>query len=274
MKKKKTNSLIKKDITTDFSIAAVNPDRINSAAVAKVTEHLPALAEKTRMFGSQSSQHSLSLMTLTMMTGHSPYRMMRQVMAEVERRKMALAEAQVDHAKLLEDYDDLILKTDPISKAKLRLKCVSIEHLEDKMNGSFTDIAVLIDAYHGIKEKNGITEWDEKDFELGEKLFHVRRGFDLAYKDVMISGKVSNSTVEYTAQFGVHPQVAEAECLIYCKSVEEELKNGNILHSNHLEEFLDDMANKYVNGVAKTTERLFGKADVTNSAYMNVKERT
>ena len=270
---KTTNLLIKKDITTNFNIVAVNPDRINSAAVAKVTEHLPALAEKTRMFGSQSSQHSLSLMTLTMMTGHSPYRMMRQVLAEVERRKMALAESQVEHAQLLVDHEELSAKTDPVSQAKFRLKCVSIDHIEEKINGSVVDIAVLIDAYHGIMEKNGITEWDEEDFEFGEKLFHVRRGFDLAYKDVILGGKVSNSTVEYTSQFGVHPQVAEAECLIYCKSIEKALSEGIVVHSNNLEEFLDEMANKYVGGVDKTTERLFGKADITNSAYMNIKDR-
>lgn len=268
----KTTKSLAISATPVFGLEAINPDRINSAAIAKVTEHLPELAEKTRMFGSQNSQHSLSLMTLTMMTGHSPYRMMRQVLAEVERRKMALAESQVEHAKLLVDHEELSEKTDLVSRAKFKLNCVSIEHLEEKINGSVVDIAVLIDAYHGIMEKNGITEWDEEDFEFGEKLFHVRRGFDLAYKDVILGGKVSNSTVEYTSQFGVHPQVAEAECLIYCKAIEKALVEGIVVHSNHLEEFLDEMANKYVGGVDKTTERLFGKADITNSAYMNIKD--
>ena len=73
---------LKADIT--FSLPAISADKINAAAVAKVNKHLPELAEKTRAFDRQNSQTTLSLMTLTMMTGHSPYRMMRQIMAEVE----------------------------------------------------------------------------------------------------------------------------------------------------------------------------------------------
>jgi hypothetical protein len=59
------------DIT--FSLPALSSDRVNAAAVAKVNKHLPELAEKTRAFDRQNSQTTISLMTLTMMTGHSPY---------------------------------------------------------------------------------------------------------------------------------------------------------------------------------------------------------
>ena len=41
--------------------------------------------------------------------------------------------------------------------------------MEQKINGSFKDIATLIDAYNNIKEANGIKDWDEVAFEKEEK---------------------------------------------------------------------------------------------------------
>jgi hypothetical protein len=151
------------DIT--FSLPALSSDRVNAAAVAKVNKHLPELAEKTRAFDRQNSQTTLSLMTLTMMTGHSPYRIMRQIMAEVEKRKMALAQAQVSHAKLLVKLERLENKDDPVSIAKFRQNSFALDIMESKINGSFKDIATMIDAYQNIKAKNGIDNWDEEAFE-------------------------------------------------------------------------------------------------------------
>lgn len=261
-----TDLSLKADIT--FSLPAISADKINAAAVAKVNKHLPELAEKTRAFDRQNSQTTLSLMTLTMMTGHSPYRMMRQVMAEVEKRKMALAEAQVSHAKLLIKLEKLKGKDDPVSIAKFREGSFSLDMMESKVNGSFKDIATMIDAYENIKAKNDIDDWDEEAFEAEEKKHHVRRGFELMYRNLLDSGRAATSTIEYTAQYGVHPQVALKECSIYLKGVSEAIDEGIVLHANHLEDFLDEMANKYMVCVDATAERLFGKADFTNTDYM------
>ena len=70
-----------------FDLPAVQENKINSAAVAKVNEFLPEIEEKTRAFDRNNSQTTLGLMTLTMLNGQSPMRMMRQVMAEIEKRK-------------------------------------------------------------------------------------------------------------------------------------------------------------------------------------------
>ena len=73
--------IIKKD-NIAFSLPAVAAGKINVAAVAKVNEFLPEIEEKTRAFDRNNSQTTLGLMTLTMLNGQSPMRMMRQVMAE------------------------------------------------------------------------------------------------------------------------------------------------------------------------------------------------
>lgn len=244
------------------------PQTINQKAVEKVNAHLAEVEEKTRAFDRQNSQTTLSLMTLTMMTGQSPYRMMRQVMAEIEKRKLALAESQVTYAKNLQELQELEGKDDMVSVAEYRHKSVLLKTLENKINGSFKDIATLLDSYYSIKEKNGIEDWDEKAFEVEEKKHHVRRGFELMYRNLMQGGRAEKSTLEYLQQYGVHPQVCLAEVSGYIKHTSERVAKKELIHANDLEDFLDQMAEKYHGNVDKTSERLFGKADFLNTDYM------
>ena len=265
LKKEKTK--IVKQETIGFAIQSNN---INEAAVEKVSQYLPELDIKTKAFGSQNSQTTLTMMSLTMLGGQSPYRMLRQILAEVEKRKGALSESQVTHAKFVREIEKLEDQTDdPVQAARYRRACVSITTLEGKINGSFADIATLIDAYNNIKETNGISdEWDEETFENAEKKHHVRRCFEMMYRNILDTGRISTATIEYMQQFGVHPQICQKEVQGYIVYTEDRIAQGEIPHANDLEEFLDEMGEKYWEGADKTSERLFGKKDFTNKDFM------
>ena len=77
----KPNSIVIGDKVT-FSMPTVTKGVINQNAVAKVNQGLPEFDEKTRSFDRNNSQTTLSMMSITMLNGHSPFRMMRQCMAE------------------------------------------------------------------------------------------------------------------------------------------------------------------------------------------------
>lgn len=272
---KTQNTEIKATDPVTFGITPISKSKINPQAVAIVNEFLPELDQKTKYFDRNNSQSTLSMMSLTMLNGHSPMRMMRQVLAETEKRKMALASAQVSHAKSLEKIqklqDKLFLDPDnPVLNAKLREAFVSIEMMESKINGSFKDIATLITAYNNLKEKHGIDDWSEEEFEQSEKKHHVRRGFELMYRNLMDGGRASTATIEYMQQYGIHPQVGFVEVNAYIQGVNNLIKENKIPHSNHLEEFLDEMAEKYYKESDKTTQRIFGKEDITNSEIMSL----
>ena len=280
------NKIVKKSTTTElkatdpitFGITPVSKSKINPQAVALVNEYLPELDEKTKFFDRNNSQSTLSMMSLTMLNGHSPHRMLRQVLAETEKRKMALAEAQVSHAKALEKIEKLqdkifLAPDNNVLNAKLRAAFVSIEMMESKINGSFKDIATLITAYNNLKENYGIEDWTEEEFENSEKKHHVRRGFELMYRNLMDGGRASTSTIEYMQQYGVHPQVGFVEVQGYITVVNELISKQQIPHSNHLEEFLDAMADKYYKESDKTTQRIFGKENITNSEIMSLMDK-
>jgi len=273
--KKETGGALKATDPVTFGITPVSKSQINSKAVALVNEFLPELDQKTKYFDRNNSQSTLSMMSLTMLNGHSPHRMLRQVLAETEKRKMALAEAQVSHAKALENIEDLQnqLAEDPtnnVKNAELRAAFVSIEMMESKINGSFKDIATLIEAYNNLKEKHGIEDWTEADFENHEKKHHVRRGFELMYRNLMDGGRASTSTIEYMQQYGIHPQVGMAEVQVYMNSVTDRLNKGVLLHANDLEDFLDAMADKYHKNADVTSERIYGKQDTVNTDILSI----
>ena len=276
--KKETSTELKATDPITFGITPVSKSKINPQAVALVNEFLPELDEKTKFFDRNNSQSTLSMMSLTMLNGHSPLRMLRQVLAETEKRKMALAEAQVSHAQALKKIDKLqeklFLEPDnKIAQAKLRAAFVGIESMESKINGSFKDIATLITAYNNMKENFGVDDWTEEEFEDSEKKHHVRRGFELMYRNLLDGGRASTSTIEYMQQYGVHPQVGFVEVQGYITVVNELISKQQIPHSNHLEEFLDAMANKYYKEADKTTERIFGKTDITNTDIVSLIEK-
>ena len=268
------NNLVKKEkiklIKQETIGFAIQSNNINEAAVEKVSQYLPELDTKTKAFGSQNSQTTISMMTLTMLGGQSPFRMLRQILAEVEKRKGALSDSQVSHAKLVREIKRLEDQTDdPVNAAKYRKACVSITTLEQKINGSFADIATLIDAYNNIKATQGISDdWDEEAFEDAEKRHHVRRCFEMMYRNLLDGGRVSTSTIEYMQQFGVHPQICQKEVQGYILYTEERIVGGEVLHANDLENFLDEMGEKYWEGADKTSERLFGKKNFANKDFM------
>lgn len=276
--KKETSTELKATDPITFGITPVSKSKINPQAVALVNEFLPELDEKTKFFDRNNSQSTLSMMSLTMLNGHSPHRMLRQVLAETEKRKMALAEAQVSHAKALKNIDKLQEKVflepdNKIAQAKLRAAFVGIEMMESKINGSFKDIATLITAYNNLKENYKIEDWTEEEFEESEKKHHVRRSFELMYRNLMDGGRASTATIEYMQQYGVHPQVGFVEVQGYISVVNELISKQQIPHSNHLEEFLDAMADKYYKESDKTTQRIFGKENITNSEIMSLMDK-
>tara|TARA_B100001094_G_scaffold303063_1_gene330863 strand:- start:696 stop:1523 length:828 start_codon:yes stop_codon:yes gene_type:complete len=260
------SNVVTKPIT--FSLPIEASENINQVAAARVAEKLPEIDKATRAFDRNNSQTTLSMMTLTMLNGHSPYRMLRQITAEVEKRKMALSEAQVGHAKQRVKILELEGEDDVVSEAELKAARHGLVMMENKINGSIKDIAVLIDSYENIKENFSIDVWDEEAFEREEKRHHVRRGFELMYRNLMDGGRASTATIEYMQQYGVHPQVAMTEVSGYLQYTADRIKQQILPHSNDLEEFLDQMANKYYKNADKTAERIFGKADFINPEYM------
>ena len=248
----------------------INLQKQNKALVERVKKALPAIDKHTRIFDRQNSQTTIQLMTLTMLGGSSPLRMLRQVTAEVEKRKNALYDAQHTVAKTQEEIDALEKKEKLTSaeKAELIQLKYSVNQINNKANGSLKDIATLADAYENIMSNNNMKDWDEEDFENEEKKHHVRRGFEMLYRNMVEYGRAKEATLEYMQQYGVHAQMELAEMSGYINYVDTIIKDKEVIDASHLEDFLDKMRDKYVNNADIVSSRLFGRDGIINKAYM------
>jgi len=248
----------------------INLTKQNKALVERVKNALPAIDRHTRIFDRKNSQTTIQLMTLTMLGGHSPLRMLRQVTAEVEKRKNALYDAQHNVAKKQEEIDVLEEKQNltSVEKAELIKLKHDVNQINNKANGSLKDIATLADAYDNIMSNNRIKDWNEEDFENEEKGHHVRRGFEMLYRNLVEYSRAKEATLEYLQQYGVHAQMAITEVSGYINHAGNLIKEKRILDATHLENFLDEMKDKYVNNADKISNRLFGRDGIINKAYM------
>ena len=243
----------------------------NKKLVERVKKALPAIDNHTRIFDRRNSQTTLQLMTLTMLGGQSSYRMLRQVTAEVEKRKDALYEAQHGVAVTQERIDILEGKQDltTVEKAELIKLKHGVNQAHNKANGSLKDIATLADAYENIMSTNNIKDWNEEDFEKEEKKHHVRRGFEMLYRNMVEYGRAKEATLEYMQQYGVHAQMALAEMSGYINYVDTLIRDKKVLDASHLENFLDKMRDKYAHNADIVSNRLFGRDGIINKDYMH-----
>lgn len=245
-------------ISIGNDVAALAP----RAAVELVAARLPEISKKSMsVFNRQNSQTTLSMMTLTMMTGQVPHRQVRQIMAEIENRHCALAEAQLNLEKHRAKQPDSSAP-EAVQTAEARLNFFNIQRLESKIAGSIKDIANLVATYDNLVKKHGIEDWSEEDFERAEAQFHVRRGFELLYRDIIEVGRARNVTNEYLQQFGVHIQVALKEVSGYIQVTEDRIASGDLPDACDLETFLDAMATKYAHCAIAAAERQFGSEQI------------
>jgi hypothetical protein len=245
-------------------------DNINVPAVKKVEQFLPEIQKQTRAFDRSNSQTTLSMMSLTMLNGQSPMRMLRQIAAETEAKVLALNEAQFNLAKKEEKVKKLeaIESRTPTQEAELRMEMTNGETMMNKVNGALKDLAVLAEAYDNIKAKHGIDQWDETTFEAEEKKHHVRRGFELLYRNLIQYGRPQESTMEYLQQYGILVQFAINVTRQFIEQIDQNISEGKFLHANVLEDWLDHIAEQFKESPDLTTERIFGKKDITNKEFM------
>jgi len=234
--------------------------------IANVNKTLPSIIEKSHFFR-RDSQVSITLQSLTMLNGQSPMRILRQIAAETEQRRMALLEATLTLEKMKK-------KIEKATGTKRNILEHQFIEIQNNMLNAMKDVAVLTERYNQVEETHGIKDWTEEDFENDEARFHARRGFELLYQNLIQSGRPEKSIIEYLQQFGIHPQVATREVLGYITLIEQGLEATPPVcpGANSLEDFLDDMADKYCNHSKEPMKRMFGTSDmvVTNAIVPSI----
>lgn len=141
----------------------------------------------------------------------SPMKNMRQISAEITRKKQAFEEAKYKYLKkqlYLEKLNKRFEKaTDELEQAEIHIKVAEtqgqLKEMRRLIDGALKDVMTLHDLYNQLKEKVG--DITEEDVEREESKAHLQRSITQCVRDVRQSGSITKGEQQYLEQIGVNP---------------------------------------------------------------------
>ena len=250
---------------------------LTKETLTKIANFMPEVNRATNAFGKTQSQYMDMVMTVS---NHSPYRNLRQILAEIERRRSALKEnvfkikkqlvELAEKKELLHKYQ---VENDDDRKFRILHLQVEIEEIESGIvdarlyiEGALKSILSYENAYNDIMKAYSIQPgWDEKTFEEAEEEHHIKKAFQQAHGDMISTGRVTQGNHEYFWQCGINPQSAFNDLARYINyETEQYNKSAQAgvlsepqepkLEITSFIEFLDEMYKKYKGGSRKILE--------------------
>ena len=223
-------------IQEEFSdMATITPDKLQ-----KITERMVEVERANNTLGRKNTQTTNQLMTLTMLTD-SPYRRLRQILAQIENKTNALRSQFFAQQKLKLDIKEWEEEDTPLSRIKIAEARSGMANHKKYIEGALKEIGIFQDAYEEIRRNNNIPEeWDEEDAEKDEIRHHIRQAFRQSHRDMVISGSISQGNAEYLEQYGIHLQTARNYIRQYINQCEELIAEKAYPTIDHLYEFFDN----------------------------------
>ena len=250
----------------------LNGSSISDEGLQKICDRLPELNRAKRAVGRRNSQTTATLMTMTMLAD-SPYRQMKQCLSQIDSKRNALLEAHFSAKKnkiKIERWEKSGDALDAIEAEETRSQT---EQIISSAENAMKEIGMFQDIYEQIRTSHNIpVDWDEEDYEKTEIDHALRMGFRQAIQNIMSSGRIAISTVEYWEQFGVHPMVGEKLTKDYLESVALEIRDNKFPSVVSMHKFLDKMVETFKDEHKHSLTRI-GVDAIINHQYAYKKKK-
>lgn len=229
-----TKNKFEKIISKAGDVNAICFRTIDDAAIAEISNWMTEVNRAASAFNKQNSQATASLMQLNMIdTG--PYRVLRQILAQVERKRAALKETiynielrKLDYGELTEKIEESLGTERERFELQQRKTGCDIIDAQGHIEAALKELGALKRRYEEIcKNKNIPVNWDEEDFENAEIEHHIKSIFRNAIRD-QLQGSCNMGTMEYMEQFGINPITAYAQVREYINDVNKIIQEQGI----------------------------------------------
>ena len=250
----------------------LNGSSISEEGLQKICDRLPELNRAKRVVGRKNSQTTSTLMTMTMLAD-SPYRQMKQCLSQIDNKRNALVEAHFKIKKNKVKIEIWEKSGDALDAVEAEEAKVNMEQVRSSVENSMKEIGMYQDIYDQIRTTHNIpVDWDEEDYEKTEIDHALRMGFRQAIQNIMSSGRIAISTVEYWEQFGVHPMVGQKLTRDYLESVALEIKENKFPSVVSMHKFLDKMVETFKDEHKHSLTRI-GVDAIINHQYAYKKKK-
>ncbi len=178
----------------------------------------------------------------------SPIKNLRQISAEIEKKKAALNETKYKYYKkqisLERVKKQLEESEDELDRISLQVRKAEIEHhltgSQRLIDGALKDVMTLYDLYNQIKKTTG--DITEADAEAAESVSHLQRSIQQCIRDVRYCGAITKGEQEYLEQIGVNPSKMQGILRAYVEKEEHgDWSTGN------LAEFVIGLSDELIN---------------------------
>ena len=208
-----------------------------------------------RIWDRSRSQWMLKFLTCSNADG---WLRIRQVSAEMCRKRMSLQSAKFGYMKMLTEAkikrDEMLEEENENKKLLLEIEAAEFESQAAetlvKVEGALKEVETLAQMYDQLKEKLG--DITEEEFEEAQTKAHIKRAVSQAIREVKEIGKIKCGNAEYLEQSGVSTTSILKDIFIF---LEEESQAG-VEDTSMLHLFLDKMAEKYEAGAIQQAEWL------------------
>ena len=183
---------------------------------------------------------------------HGDFKNVRQISAEINRKKSSLNEAKWKHVKSeveVQKLQEQLLNDDLDHWEKIELQIDLAEKQEGLadgavyIEGAMKDILALNEIYEEYKNKfDGFTE---EDFEIEEGKSHLKRSLVQCIRDIRQSGSITKGEQEYLEQIGVNPSKMQMRIREY---VQDEA-TADTWDASLLHEFVNNVTNELIDNL-------------------------
>ena len=191
---------------------------------------------------------------------------LRQVSAEMARKRMALNEAKfgymeaVAKAKIKKQKHEQ--EVDPLKRELLEIQVMKMEsqnaELLVKVEGALKEIETLAEMHDQLKEIIG--DVSEEEFEKAQVQSHIKRAMTQSIREVREKKVIGCGNQEYLEQVGVCVTSAMTEIQQYL--IQE--KTSGVANTSLLHSFVDDFAERYEPVAKQQADFLGFSADANN----------
>jgi len=255
-------------ITKAGDVNSLEFKTIKSKELKEINEWMPVVNKKIDAFQKRNSQTTSSLMSLNMIDS-APYRVLRQILAQVQKKRSALKESMYKIEKKKIEYNNLQEKTVRNELEELKMKKYACDIIDSQgyIEAALKELGALKRRYEEIcKNKNIPEDWDETDFEKQEIEHHIKTMFRNGLRD-RLQGSHNMGTMEYFSQFGINSVYAYFLIDDYVKQIKQAIASNKQVGIETEYEFLDKMYDIFKNEYKKAAKRI-GLDSITHVDFL------
>lgn len=270
------NELVVKNIET----ALVDCKPEYKTMLQNIDEKMPVIQHASSNFYKSHSQFMGVTLDVTAIT---PIRSIKHTLAEIDKTKSALQEAQINMqkkaVKLKKKQRKLEKCKDDLDREMLEIEILELQthsvNAQNSVQGAIRKMNFFVNQYESLLSHLGIDEVTEEMYEVEENRYHIMT----AMKQALISARPRQGYIDegnqiYVFDLGINGAQAQAEVFAYLHFENELIKEGKAPTHEHTMRWLEACADKFADDPKKFTERrgfkIMDNQSLTNTPRLTV----